>query len=78
MLEHRMIANKLLKKSSRSNYFEIVNEVKLSPEEERIINARFLDKKLINEIADEENCSEKRIKDIISNAYDRVYDLLYN
>ena len=30
------------KKSSRSNYFEIINEVKLSPEEERIINARFL------------------------------------
>ena len=78
MLEHITIAKKLLKKSSRSNYFEIVNEVKLSPEEERIINARFLDKKLINEIADEENCSEKRIKGIISNAYDRVYDLLYN
>ena len=78
MLEHRTIAKKLLKKSSRSNYFEIVNEGKLSPEEERIINARFLDKKLINEIADEENCSEKRIKDIISNAYDRVYELLYD
>ena len=46
MLEHRTIAKKLLKKSSRSNYFEIINEVKLSPEEERIINARFLDKKV--------------------------------
>lgn len=76
MIKSRRRARDYLQASTLTNFWDIVHEIKVSPEEQRILDARFIDKKSITEIAHDENCSEERINKIIARNYDKISSLM--
>ena len=62
MIKSRRQARDYLDDSTTSNFWDIVDEIKISPEEQKILDERFIKFKSITKIAEEHNCSEERIK----------------
>lgn len=76
MKTHRRQARDYLKASTRSNFWDIVNEVKVGDEAEVILDLRFARCRSIAEIAQETGWSEEKVKDVIEETYDKVANLL--
>lgn len=76
MIKSRRQARDRLADSTTSNFWDIVNEIKISPEEQKILDERFIKFKSITKIADEHNCSEERINKLIAKTYDKIFKLM--
>ena len=76
MIKSRRQARDRLANSTTSNFWDIVNEIKISPEEQKILDERFIKFKGITKIADEHNCSEERINKLIAKTYDKIFKLM--
>ena len=76
MIKSRRQARDRLADSTTSNFWDIVDEIRISPEEREILDERFIKFKSITKIADEHNCSEERINKIIAKTYDKVFKLM--
>ena len=76
MIKSRRQARDRLADSTTSNFWDIVNEIKISPEEREILDKRFIKFKSITKIADEHNCSEERINKLIAKTYDKIFKLM--
>lgn len=76
MIKSRRQARDYLDDSTTSNFWDIVNEIKISPEEQKILDERFIKFKSITKIAKEHNCSEERINKLIAKTYDKISKLM--
>ena len=76
MIKSRRQVRDRLANSTTSNFWDIVNEIKISPEEQKILDERFIKFKSITKIADEHNCSEERINKLIAKTYDKIFKLM--
>ena len=76
MYSQRKIAKNYLNKATLSDFWDIVREAKITKENQKILDERFVDGLSITQIAQKENCSEEKVKKIITQSYDRVYKLL--
>lgn len=77
MIKTRKQARDYLEETTTaSNFWDIVNEIRISSEEREILDDRFIKFKSITKIADEHNCSEERINKIIAKTYDKVFKLM--
>ena len=76
MIKSRRQARDRLADSTTSNFWDIVDEIKISPEEQKILDERFIKFKSITKIADEHNCSEERINKLIAKTYDKIFKLM--
>ena len=76
MIKSRRQARDRLANSTTSNFWDIVNEIKISPEEQKILDERFIKFKSITKIAKEHNCSEERINKLIAKTYDKIFKLM--
>ena len=76
MIKSRRQARDRLADSTTSNFWDIVDEIRISPEEQRIRDERFIKFKSITKIADEHNCSEERINKLIAKTYDKIFKLM--
>ena len=76
MIKSRKQARDRLADSTTSNFWDIVDEIKISPEEQKILDERFIKFKSITKIAEEHNCSEERINKLIAKTYDKVFQLM--
>ena len=76
MIKSRRKARDRLADSTTSNFWDIVNEIKISPEEQKILDERFIKFKSITKIAKEHNCSEERINKLIAKTYDKIFKLM--
>lgn len=76
MIKSRRQARDRLADSTTSNFWDIVNEIKISPEEQKILDERFIKFKSITKIAKEHNCSEERINKLIAKTYDKIFKLM--
>ena len=76
MIKSRRQARDRLADSTMSNFWDIVNEIKISPEEQKILDERFIKFKSITKIAKEHNCSEERINKLIAKTYDKIFKLM--
>ena len=76
MIKSRRQARDYLDDSTTSNFWDIVNEIKISPEEQKILDERFIKFKSITKIAKEHNCSEERINKLIAKTYDKIFKLM--
>ena len=76
MIKSRRQARDRLADSTTSNFWNIVNEIKISPEEQKILDERFIKFKSITKIAEEHNCSEERINKLIAKTYDKIFKLM--
>ena len=76
MIKSRRQARDYLDDSTTSNFWDIVDEIKISPEEQKILDERFIKFKSITKIAEEHNCSEERINKLIAKTYDKVFQLM--
>ena len=76
MIKSRRQARDRLADSTTSNFWDIVDEIRISPEEREILDERFIKFKSITKIADEHNCSEERINKLIAKAYDKIFKLM--
>ena len=76
MIKSRKQARDYLDDSTTSNFWDIVDEIRISPEEQKILDERFIKFKSITKIAEEHNCSEERINKLIAKTYDKVFQLM--
>ena len=76
MIKSRRQARDYLDDSTTSNFWDIVDEIRISPEEREILDERFIRFKSITKIADEHNCSEERINKLIAKTYDKIFKLM--
>ena len=76
MIKSRRQARDRLADSTTSNFWDIVDEIKISTEEREILDERFIKFKSITKIADEHNCSEERINKLIAKTYDKIFKLM--
>ncbi len=76
MIKSRRQARDYLDDSATSNFWDIVDEIRISPEEREILDERFIKFKSITKIADEHNCSEERINKLIAKTYDKIFKLM--
>ena len=76
MIKSRRQARDYLDDSTTSNFWDIVDEIRISPEEQKILDERFIKFKSITKIADEHNCSEERINKLIAKTYDKIFKLM--
>ena len=76
MIKSRRQARDRLAGSTTSNFWDIVDEIRISPEEREILDERFIKFKSITKIADEHNCSEERINKLIAKTYDKIFKLM--
>ena len=76
MIKSRRQARDYLDDSTTSNFWDIVDEIRISPEEREILDERFIKFKSITKIADEHNCSEERINKLIAKTYDKIFKLM--
>ena len=76
MIKSRRQARDRLADSTTSNFWDIVDEIRISPEEQKILDERFIKFKSITKIAEEHNCSEERINKLIAKTYDKVFQLM--
>ena len=76
MIKSRRQARDRLADSTTSNFWDIVDEIRISPEEQKILDERFIKFKSITKIADEHNCSEERINKLIAKTYDKIFKLM--
>ena len=76
MIKSRRQARDYLDDSTTSNFWDIVNEIKISTEEQKILDERFIKFKSITKIAEEHNCSEERINKLIAKTYDKIFKLM--
>ena len=76
MIKSRRQARDRLADSTTSNFWDIVNAIKISPEEKEILDERFIKFKSITKIAKEHNCSEERINKLIAKTYDKIFKLM--
>lgn len=76
MIKSRRQARDRLADSTMSNFWDIVDEIRISPEEREILDERFIKFKSITKIAEEHNCSEERINKLIAKTYDKIFKLM--
>ena len=76
MIKSRRQARDYLDDSTTSNFWDIVDEIRISPEEQKILDERFIKFKSITKIAKEHNCSEERINKLIAKTYDKIFKLM--
>ena len=76
MIKSRRQARDYLDDSTTSNFWDIVDEIRISPEEREILDERFIKFKSITKIAKEHNCSEERINKLIARTYDKIFKLM--
>ena len=76
MIKSRRQARDRLADSTTSNFWDIVDEIRISPEEREILDERFIKFKSITKIAKEHNCSEERINKLIAKTYDKIFKLM--
>lgn len=76
MIKSRRQARDYLDDSTTSNFWDIVDEIRISPEEREILDERFIKFKSITKIADEHSCSEERINKLIAKTYDKIFKLM--
>ena len=76
MIKSRRQARDYLDDSTTSNFWDIVDEIRISPEEQKILDERFIKFKSITKIAEEHNCSEERINKLIARTYDKIFKLM--
>lgn len=76
MIKSRRQARDYLDDSTTSNFWDIVDEIRISPEEREILDKRFIEFKSITKIAKEHNCSEERINKLIAKTYDKIFKLM--
>ena len=76
MIKSRRQARDYLDDSTTSNFWDIVEEIRISQEEREILDERFIKFKSITKIADEHNCSEERINKLIAKTYDKIFKLM--
>ena len=76
MIKSRRRARDYLDDSTTTNFWSVVNEIKISPEEQKILDERFIKFKSITKIAEEHNCSEERINKLIAKTYDKIFKLM--
>ena len=76
MIKSRKQARDYLDDSTTSNFWDIVDEIRISPEEQKILDERFIKFKSITKIAKEHNCSEERINKLIAKTYDKIFKLM--
>lgn len=76
MYNRRKLAKNYLNNATLSDFWNIVREAKITKENQKILDERFVDGLSITQIAQKENCSEEKVKKIITQSYDRVYKLL--
>ena len=76
MIKSRRQARDYLDDSTTSNFWDIVDEIRISPEEQKILDERFIKFKSITKIAEEHNCSEERINKLIAKTYDKIFKLM--
>ena len=76
MIKSRRQARDYLDDSTTSNFWDIVDEIRISPEEREILDKRFIKFKSITKIAKEHNCSEERINKLIAKTYDKIFKLM--
>lgn len=76
MIKSRRQARDRLADSTTSNFWDIVDEIRISPEEREILDERFIKFKSITKIAKKHNCSEERINKLIAKTYDKIFKLM--
>ena len=76
MLISRKKAKKYLSDASLTDFWDVVHEAKISPTDQEILDAKFVQGMSIVEISMTYGYSEETVKRIISRSYDKIYRLL--
>ena len=76
MYERRRKARDWLNDSTKSDFFRMLEQIKLSDEDIKILDEKFIRGKSSVQIAQQENCSVETIGRIIQRAYDKIARLL--
>lgn len=76
MYDSRRKARDWLNDSTKSDFFQMLEQIKLSDEDMRILDEKFIRGKNNTEIAQQANCSVETVGRIIQKAYDKIARLI--
>lgn len=76
MLISRKKAKRYLNDASLTDFWDAVREAKISPTDQKVLDAKFIQGMSIVEISMTYGYSEETVKRIISRSYDKIYRLL--
>ena len=76
MIPNRQRARDYLDRTPRSDFWEIVNEAKISDEDKAILDGKFLHGYSYQKIGDCVGLTEDGVKKRIAKIYDKVFELL--
>ena len=76
MKPHRRQTRDYLKSATRTDFWEVVREAKITDDDQEILDYRFVRGKSIGQIALLCHCSEEKVKEVIKNSYDKISKLV--
>jgi hypothetical protein len=76
MYENRRKARDWLNDSTKSDFFQMLEKIKLSDSDIRILDSKFIHGKSNLQIAEYENCSIETVNRTIKKVYEKVARLL--
>lgn len=76
MYERRRKARDWLNDSTKSDFLKMLEQIKLSDEDIKILDEKFIRGKSNVQIAQQENCSVDTVKRTVKKAYDKIAKLL--
>ncbi len=69
---NRRLARDYIDRASLTDFWDIVNEAKISDEDKKILDAKFVRGHSYTQIADDMHISPEKVKSIIQKAYDKI------
>lgn len=76
MYERRRKARDWLNDSTKDDFLKMLEQIKMSDEDMRILDEKFIRGKSNVQIAQQENCSVDTVKRAVKKAYDKIARLL--
>ncbi len=76
MYTHRRLARDYIKGTSRTDFWDIVNEAKISDDDKEILDARFVHGHSYVKISADLHVSVEKVKTTIENAYDKISKII--
>lgn len=76
MKQTRRIARDYLHEATLTDFWEIVREAKITKCDQQILDARFVEGKSLVEISMKYGYSVEKVKKVISEGYDKVFNAL--
>lgn len=76
MYTNRRLARDYIRSTSRTDFWEIVNEAKISDDDKEILDARFVHGHSYVKISNDLHISVEKVKTTIETAYDKISRLI--